>query len=540
MWLLGLFLLIAPLISSCTHLPNETRSFTLLAMNDIYRIDGVDDGTSGGLARVRGLRAELEKADPNVLLLHAGDFLFPSLLSRQYHGQQMIDVLNLLDGNPDTYDHRLFVTFGNHEFEKSQVDDATLVDARIEESQFAWLGSNIVFKKSETGQPLVESDNLTNHTMIYSGDVQIGLFSLTADIKHPAYVAEFGKPESVARHLTRQLRDQGADFVIAITHQPMSQDSALLDTLRADGPDLIIGGHEHNRQSLQVNGRWVLKADADARTATVIRVTLPHGGPPTVYWKFQKLHSPTVEPDPLVQARIDHWIRRHDEDYCQSVLKHPPGCLDKVLGKTQVRLTGEELEIRRYETNLGNWIADQALLAFADQGAQVAFINSGSLRLNQDIPAGTPITRRHIEQLFAYPTPLKLLRMNGATLQKAISHAVEDWTGNGWWLQVSGLAFSHDPQTESADNFTLLTTEGPQSIHPDDQLVIVTNSFLAEGGDGYSMLSSTSVLNTAQAPDLKEFVIQRLKTTNIDGILPKVEGRICNSIRDGPCQAIMP
>ena len=534
-----LFLFIALLVSSCTHLPNEPRSFAILAINDVYRLEGVDDRTSGGLARVRHLRTELEKEYPNLLLLHAGDFLFPSLLSRQYQGQHMVDVLNILDGNPDAYDHRMFVTFGNHEFEKDGEKDAFIVDARIEESQFSWFGSNIVFKKEDQNQPVVESKNLKRYALIQTGGIRIGLFSLTTDIKHPAYVTEFTESRTVARNLTHQLRNQGADFVIALTHQSMSQDSDLLDALGAEGPDLIIGGHEHNRQSLEVNGRWVLKADADARTATFARIILSETGLPEVHWKFIELSEPKVEPDSIVQAQIDNWIRRHDQDYCRQVLKQASGCLDEALGKTQVRLIGEELEIRRYETNLGNWIADQALSVFAEQGAQAAFINSGALRLNQDIPAGTQITRRHIEQLFAYPTPLRLLRMNGATLQHVISHAVKDWTGNGWWLQVGGFAFRHHPKTESADSLTLLTADGPRPIQPDDQLIVVTNSFLAEGGDGYSMLPSLPVLKTEQSPDLKELVIQRLKTQNKHGIVPKIEGRICNSKRKGPCQAII-
>ena len=147
------------LLPSCTHVDEQPRDFTLLAINDVYRIDGVDLGTSGGLARVRSLRNELEREDPDLLLLHAGDFLFPSLLSRRYNGEQMIDILNLLDGNPQAMDPRMFVTFGNHEFDRNKLNDATFLEKRVEESQFAWLGSNIVFKNGPNGRPLIEGEN---------------------------------------------------------------------------------------------------------------------------------------------------------------------------------------------------------------------------------------------------------------------------------------------------------------------------------------------------------------------------------------------
>ena len=139
---------------SCTTPQTNAPGFTIIGINDVYRIEGVDEGANGGLARVRSLRTELEKANPNVLLLHGGDFLFPSLLSRQYYGKQMIDVLNLMDGNPKGFDDRMFVTFGTHEFEKDKDHEAGVLHSRIEESQFWWVGSNIVFKQKKNNRTL--------------------------------------------------------------------------------------------------------------------------------------------------------------------------------------------------------------------------------------------------------------------------------------------------------------------------------------------------------------------------------------------------
>ena len=528
-------------ISSCAHVEEKPRNFTILAINDVYRIDGVDQGTSGGLARVRSLRSELEREDPDLLLLHAGDFLFPSLLSRQYKGEHMIDILNLLDGNPKAADPRMFVTFGNHEFDKDKMNDATFLNSRVKESQFSWLGSNIVFKTGQDGRPLIKGENFQRSALIKFGGVQVGVFSLTTDLKHPAYIARFDKPHQVARHYTHTLREQGAEFVVALTHQPMSIDAALLKDLGPKGPDLIIGGHEHQQQSQQINGRWVLKANADARSATVVRVSMEDDGPPDVQVEFKDLGGAHVIPDPTVQSRIDDWIGEHNRDYCQRIVNRGPDCLDEIIGKTQVTLVGEEHEMRRYETNLGNWIADQARAAFAKEGAQAAFINAGALRLNQNISGGTLITRRHAEQILGYPTPLKLLHMKGATLQTILSHAVDDnEAGNGWWLQISGLAFRHNPETKTADSLTLLTPEGPRPMDPKEDVLVVTNEFLADGGDGYQVLRTQNVMNAGRLPDLKQLLIQSLIATKDKGIAPQVEGRICNTTRKGPCQAITP
>src|SRR6185503_2374576 len=94
-----------------------SRSAVILAINDVYRIEGVERGTVGGIARVRTLRQQLEREHPDLLVMHAGDLLFPSFLSRSFNGEQMVDVLNGLDGDETAFDPRMFVVFGNHEFE---------------------------------------------------------------------------------------------------------------------------------------------------------------------------------------------------------------------------------------------------------------------------------------------------------------------------------------------------------------------------------------------------------------------------------------
>ncbi|WP_434426031.1 hypothetical protein [Nannocystis pusilla] len=49
---------------------------------------------------------------------------------------------------------------------------------------------------------------------------------------------------------------------------------------------------------------------------------------------------------------------------------------------------GEELEIRRFETGLGNLIVDWMLESAKPYGAESAFYNSGSFRLNRNLAAG--------------------------------------------------------------------------------------------------------------------------------------------------------
>ncbi len=516
------------------------RQATLLHINDVYRIGGVDNGQGGGLARVRALRAELEEEAPDLLFLHAGDLLFPSMLSRQFQGAQMIDVLNMMNGERHQFDPRMLATFGNHEFDQEDAEDAAMLDRRIEESAFFWLASNINFQPDVGSKQGVEAWNLIDSKLIESGGVRLGLFSLSTDMVHPAYVTSFDPPATTARRLVKELREAGAEVVVALTHLPLSDDIALLQALGDDGPDLVLGGHEHARIERQVHGRWILKADAEARSATVVRIRPGASGAPRIEFEARQLDA-TADVDPAVMEVVARWTRQHDQEFCSEKLQLTPGCLDDVFGHTLVRLSGEELDIRRFETNLGNWVADRALAAFAEEGADIAFINSGSLRLNQDIPAATDITRRHIEETFQFSSFLRRVRITGEILQQALDHSVGNWTGEGKWLQVAGFAFRHDAEAQRADRLTLLTAEGPRPIRPEDELILVTGNYLvtpSRGQDGYTMLHPDMVIPDDHPPELKALVVEHLQATRKPGIAPRVEGRICNSERPGPCLAI--
>jgi 2',3'-cyclic-nucleotide 2'-phosphodiesterase (5'-nucleotidase family) len=507
------------------------RTAVLLTINDVYRIEGVDGGEVGGLARLRTLRRQLERDHPDLLVLHAGDLLYPSFASRMFNGEQMIAVLDDLDGDPAAFDPRMFVVFGNHEFEKPRLKDAGILAQRVRESQFHWLAGNVDFKKGSDGQPLVGGANVAATRLIESGGIRIGIFGLTIPTLGVEYVDTFEGPEETARELTAALRRQGAEVVVALTHLNAADDRELLEDLGGDGPDLIVGGHDHEAMLIPVGGRWVVKADADARTANVLRLTLAADGRLAVDRELVPLAGPSPAADPQVQALVDQWQSRHEQAFCTQA-GAASSCLEEVYGHSRTVLEAEESKIRSRETSLGDWVTDRMLAAFADCGAQVAFINSGSLRLNQDLPAGSAVIRRNVEELFAYPTPLYLIRIDGATLAQVAGQAVRGWPGSGSWLQIAGWAYSHDQSAKSAQGLTLLSP-APRPVQPDETLLAVTGDYLinSESGDqdGYQMLATSQKVEgcAANGQDLKEIVIRDLKAAEPQGIAPVDEGRIC-------------
>lgn len=530
----------------CGPQPDGSRRFEVLHINDVYRIEGVADGR-GGLARIRTLRRELEAECSAVLVTHAGDTLFPSLLSNEFEGAQMIEILNALDG-AQAFDPRLLVTFGNHEFDKGKLADAALLDARVDESQFNWIGTTLTFKTGDEGQPLVSGDNIVREQLLELGGVEVGVFSLLIDSVAPAYLEPLPRDHvAQAREAVQRLRAQGAELVIALTHLDADVDESILAQLPgASGPDVILGGHDHVLTTRTAQGRHVLKGDADALRVRVVSISIDARGEVIVAAapEGSAIGPDTPVPDPDVQRLVDARRLAFSTSFCAKS-GEPPSCLTTPLTITHTELLAEELEIRRYETNYGDWILDRALQAFAADKPDLALLNAGTLRLNQNIAPGTALTREIVEETFAYPAPLYLIEIDGKTLQAVLEQAVTTWTGSGHWLQVAGIAFRHDVEAGKVSNAVLVRPDGSTAaIEPKRKYRVVAPQFMLDATmgnqDGYAMLSMQQVVKKAagNGTDLKQIVMRELEAAGQAGIAPQLAGRICSSDRpSAPCLA---
>ncbi|MDG1483287.1 MAG: 5'-nucleotidase C-terminal domain-containing protein [Myxococcota bacterium] len=537
----------------CGTMADGSRVFKILHLNDVYRIEGLLDGR-GGLARVATLRSALEATCPELLITHGGDLLSPSLLSKstnseatggkrrvQFAGAHMIDILSRLDGAPDAFDDRLVVAIGNHEFDSRDADFAPALDRMFEVSGFTWLDTGLTWGRAEDGTPLIAADNLVaTHTVNLAG-VNVGLFGVTIDKDGVDYVTTTSDYAAIARSAIATLEAADAEVILGLTHLDIRDDLALLEAV-PEHPHLILGGHNHTAMTRAASdGRLVVKADADATTVRIVTVTVAPDGTVSVQTDVPDdagtpLGPDAPAPDPAVQGAIEGWLAALDASFCGL---DALGCLSAPLTVAGTTLVAEELEIRRYETNLGDWVADQALGVFSEHAPDLAFINSGGLRLNQNITAGTAIPRQVVEELFPYSARLSLISLTGAELQAVAARSVEAWEGNGHWLQVSGWGFRHDPEAGTAADLALLPAGGEAvAIDPEATYRVVVNDYLIadwSDRDGYTFpIRALDV--AADGTDLKGVVMEALRAAGADGISPEVEGRVCNTLRAGACR----
>lgn len=522
----------------------RVRRFEILQINDVYKVEGLEGGEIGGLARVRTLRKQLEAQGQPVLLMVAGDLLFPSVMSKYLRAQPMIRCLNLLDGDGAAFDPRLVATFGNHEFDDK---DPGLLLGRLAQSDFRWVASNVFYKSSPQDPGHAFSARLKNvyDTLVVNvAGIRVGIFGITVDDEKQDYVGyayDWPQRQAAIRRALAQLRAQHARMIIALTHQSMTEDIRMVQAFPAI--NLVIGGHEHFFQQRQVGRTWITKADSDAQSALEIEVRVPAAGPIQAA-PHKVVVDGKVPKDPVVDAEVQNWLGGLNK----AVKQQTGHDLTEVVGSTEYPLGGVETAVRRRESTLGNFLAD---VVRDNLKTQIAFINGGAIRINDNIPAGGKITQYDMEGIFFYDDDLVSFDLTGAQLLEILRASVEFADiGDGRFLQVSGLRFRYhvtgtqdDPHYDvGAQDVRILQADGKTYAALDPSAIYSTSTldYVWSNGssDGYPIFAKgrggTSPALTNRGPTLSwrkatEAAIAALPghrvTTNLDGRIERVDDR---------------
>jgi 5'-nucleotidase len=136
---------------------------------------------------------------------------------------------------------------------------------------------------------------------------------------------------------------------------------------------------------------------------------------------------------------------------------------------------------------LGNIVTDAMLAYGSKSGAQIAIMNNGGIRA--DIDAG-PITFDEVIQTSPFGNTLVIVDLTGAELLAAFEHGAEKLSGDdsGLMLHVSHGTHIRYDAAQPAGKRVVEATVGGTKIDPAKTYRIVTNSFVASGGDAFTSI----------------------------------------------------
>lgn len=466
-----------------------TGHIVILHTNDVH-------GAIDNYASVAALKDAYEAAGAQVLLMDAGDFSQGSTSVNVSEGATAVELMNMAG-----YD---VATTGNHEFDFGYANLKTL----MESAEFPILAADAF---TAEGDLAMDGDNLT----FQLGDVTVGVFGLatpeTATKAHPAKLegVTFLAEEELfacAQEQVDELTAAGCDYIICLGHLGIDAESTgnrSIDLLEnVTGIDVFIDGHSHSTQSdiaEETNGTGMVGDTVLTSTGTKLESVgvvdiAADGTIDASTLSMEELNATEgFTPDQDIATRVSEINAQIEED------------MGQVIGTSEVDLDGVRENVRASETNLGDLITDAMLWQAGQDNEEVdaAITNGGGIRAS--IAAGD-ITKKSVNDVLPFGNTLYVVELTGAELLEALEASTYCTPEPvGAFPQVAGIEFTINtgaaydagenyPGTTYAEptsiNRVTILTVGGQAFDADATYTIVTNDFLAAGGDTYYAFSA--------------------------------------------------
>ena len=508
----------------------EKSSVKIMHTNDMHgRMEYMEDkySPSIGLGRVKTFK-DHEKP---TLLVDAGDAMQGLPISNYTKGADMVKAMNEVG-----YDA---MTLGNHEFDFG-LETALQYKKDL---NFPIVSANVLYK--DGSRPF---DPYTIVTKEVNGKKQnfalIGLTTPETTVKtHPNNVAKvkFEKPAPTAIKMMNEIGDR-ADYFVFMTHLGIDETTVEDETSKHLATELaknfpnkkifIADGHSHTALPEGIKADNVLIGQTGNHLNNVGMMTGNYEGEKpelkAVLHPFSELKDLT--PDPKVEAIVTAAKANFDKEMSGVVLK-----------ENKIMFNGERENARSRETNLGNLIGD-SLLAYGKDGfkesSDFAIMNGGGIR--QSIKPGV-VTKGDIVGVMPFGNTVSQIKVTGNEVYAMFEHSLRsihatdkdgkvimDENGlpklgaNGGFLQVSdSIKVKYDSNLDGAKPEENVPGKRVTSIQIKDKsgkfvdvprsdkvtYNMVTNDFLAAGGDGYTMLAGKAA---EQGPSMDEVFMSYL------------------------------
>jgi 5'-nucleotidase len=485
----------------------------ILAINDFHGNIATSSSSFGGTGRADFLSTNVQAAEAdaaengyaNSIFVSAGDLIGASpLISALFHDEPTIEAMNLLGLDINGV--------GNHEFDEGPAEllrmahggshpvDGDLDGTPFLGADFEFLAANVVV--DETGETIFPSYTIRN----YQG-VKVAFIGMTLEgtptIVTPSGVEglTFHDEAETVNALVPQLQQNNIESIVILLHEggrsnggpqdcgteltgPIAEIVPLLD----DAVDLVIAGHTNDEFICEIDGKWVTMADNRGRLFTDIRVTLNRV---TKDMTVDSINNTAnlqggVTPDAIVTALIDKY----------DALSAP--LANQVIGSTTTDIL--RAGNAAGESALGDVIADAQLAATAPVGfgeAVVAFMNPGGIRddlIFAETPGGEAPGEVTFGEAFSvqpFGNSLVTMTLTGAQIDALLEQQFDNPSvGRNRILQVSnGFTYEWSASAPTGSKVDPSTIKiGGVTVDPGTGYRVTVNSFLADGGDNFSVL----------------------------------------------------
>ena len=487
-----LFAIVFVICNSCTNSTQKNDiTVSLIHINDVYEIASINKGKEGGYARLAYLVDSLKIKNPNTLVVHAGDFLSPSLIGnlkdekgKRIKGRHMIEVMNASGVD--------VVTFGNHEFD---IKEAELL-SRIDESKFQWISANVLHQKDSMSiQPFDHNGNEILKTFqkqfVKNGDTfSLGIIGVTLPFNQKKYLAYL----DVESTIEEVLDTISTDKTVLLTHLERTEDYDVAQKFTS--VPLIMGGHDHYHFIDTIGEVYVAKADANLRSVWKHDLTYNFSSERlSITSELIKLDEQIPESETVLKV-VNKW-----NEYAKKKAFEQGFDLEKVVWEGDSIWECRETIVRSRQTNFGNMVA-QAMQMHSN--ADIVLLNSGSLRYDDQLTK--IITEGDILKALPFGGSIVTTKIKGIDLHKIIKIGLESNVGTGGYLQI--------PNVRIENNEIWI---GENKLDENRDYLVCSSEFMAVGKEArLEILESYKweQINLKIPSDIRNFVIYYLKILN--------------------------
>ena len=471
--------------------------------------ENTDGKCYGGTARLVTAIEEARKRTNNAILVDGGDQFQGTLFYTYYKGQVAAEMMNKLG-----YDA---MTVGNHEFD----DGPEVLRGFIDSVNFPVLMSN-----ADLSGEILLKDKIAKSTIIERGGEKLGLIGLTPqntdELASPGPNIIFTDPIGAVQSEIDKLEAEGVNKIIVLSHSGYDVDQKV--AAETKGVDVIVGGHTNTFLSnidehaegpypTMVGSTAIVSAYAYGKYLGELNVTFNDAGEVVEATGEPIFIDANVIEDETTVARITELAEPLDE------------VRQRVVAETAEAIDGTGATCRIKECTMGNLVTDAMLDRVMEQGVTIAIENSGGLRASID--AGE-VTMGEVLAVLPFQNTLSTFEAKGSTILAALENGFSQIEqGAGRFPQVSGLKVIYDPSAAPGSRVVsveVMENEAWTPLQDDKVYGVVTNNYLRNGGDGYTVFGTEAISFYDFGPDLADVVAEFL--ANSGSYTPYVDGRI--------------